>query len=175
MAKKLQTIISDIRRASDLPPELGNKFVTKQLANLLKTTNCTMQLATCVSGVKELDKPAAYGSGVKVLVKFPKVNDTDIGGAFRITLPDDSFLDRMAITVVGYKLADHITFNGGLEAVNIGSYSTIGVYNVKKCSAQRIKQVFDAVRTMRELYAQIANLQADLYEVSNKINLKCKR
>ena len=132
-------------------------------------------LATCGSGVKELDKPAAYGSGVKVLVKFPKVNETDIGGAFRITLPDDSFLDRMAITVVGYKLADHITFTGGLEAVNIGSYSTIGVYNVKKCSAQRIKQVFDAVRTMRELYAQIANLQADLYEVSNKINLKCKR
>jgi hypothetical protein len=162
MAKKPQTIISDIRCASDLPPELGNKFVTKQLANLLKTTNCTMQLATC-------------GSGVKVLVKFPKVLDTDIGGAFRITAPDDSFLDRLAITVVGYKLADHITFTGGLEAVNIGSYSTIGVYNVKKCSAQRIKQVFDAIRTMRELYAQIANLQADLYEVSSKINLKCKR
>jgi len=81
----------------------------------------------------------------------------------------------MAITVVGYKLADQITFNGGLEAVNLNSYSTIGVYNVTKCSAQRIKQVFDAIRTMRELYAQIANLQADLYEVSNKINLKCKR
>ena len=92
MAKKPQTIISDIRCASDLPPEIGNKFVTKQLANLLKTTNCTMQLAT-------------YDNGVKLLVKFPKVHDTDIGGAFRLTAPNDSGLDRLAITVVGYKLA----------------------------------------------------------------------
>lgn len=174
MAKKPQTIISDIRCASDLPPELGNKFVTKQLANLLKTTNCTMQLATCGSGVKELDKPAAYGSGVKVLVKFPKVLDTDIGGAFRITAPNDSGLDRLAITVVGYKLANQLTFNGGLEAVNLNAYHTIGIYNVKKRSSQRIKQVFDAIRTMREVFAQIADRQAYLDELSNKINHSCK-
>ena len=117
---------------------------------------------------------ATYDNGFKLLVKFPKVHDTDIGGAFRLTAPNDSCLDRLAITVVGYKLADRITFTGGLEAVNIGSYSTIGVYNVKKCSAQRIKQVFDAIRTMREGFARIADIQTDLAELSNKINHKCK-
>ena len=161
MAKKPQTIISDIRCASDLPPELGNKFVTKQLANLLKTTNCTMQLAT-------------YDNGFKLLVKFPKVHDTDIGGAFRLTAPNDSCLDRLAITVVGYKLANQLTFNGGLEAVNLNAYHTIGIYNVKKRSSQRIKQVFDAIRTMREVFAQIADRQAYLDELSNKINHSCK-
>ena len=161
MAKKPQTIISDIRCASDIPPEIGNKFVTKQLANLLKTTNCTMQLAT-------------YDTGVKVLAKFPKVHDTDIGGAFRITAPNDSGLDRLAITVVGYKLANQLTFNGGLEAVNLNAYHTIGIYNVKKRSSQRIKQVFDAIRTMREVFAQIADRQAYLDELSNKINHSCK-
>jgi hypothetical protein len=161
MAKKPQTIISDIRCASDLPPEIGNKFVTKQLANLLKTTNCTMQLAT-------------YDNGVKLLVKFPKVHDTDIGGAFRLTAPNDSGLDRLAITVVGYKLASQLTFNGGLEAVNLNAYHTIGIYNVKKRSSQRIKQVFDAIRTMREVFAQIADRQAYLDELSNKINHSCK-
>ena len=161
MAKKPQTIISDIRCASDLPPEIGNKFVTKQLANLLKTTNCSMQLAT-------------YDNGVKLLVKFPKVHDTDIGGAFRLTAPNDSFLDRMAITVVGYKLADQITFNGGLEAVNIGSYSTIGVYNVKNRSSQRIKQVFDAINNIRFWFARIADLQEEISNLTNKINHSCK-
>lgn len=161
MAKKPKTIISDIHCAAELPPEIGNKFVTKQLANILSTTKCYMQLAT-------------YDNGVKVLVKFPKVQETDVGGAFRITVPNDSGLDRMAITVVGYKLADQLTFDGGLEAVNLGSYHTICVYNVKNRSAQRIKQVFDAVRTMREVLAQIANLQADLNILSNKINHKCK-
>lgn len=161
MAKKPKTIISDIRCASDLPPEIGNKFVTKQLANLLSTTKCYMQLAT-------------YDNGVKVLVKFPKVHETDIGGAFRITAPSDVGLDRMAITVVGYKLADQLTFTGGLEAVNLGSYHTIGIYNVKNRSAQRIKQVFEAIRTMREGFAKIADLQADLAVLSNKINHKCK-
>ncbi len=161
MAKKPQTIISDIRCASDLPPEIGNKFVTKQLTNLLKTTNCSMQLAT-------------FEGGVKVLVKFPKVHDTDIGGAFRLTAPNDGCLDRMAITVVGYKLANQLTFTGGLEAVNLNAYHTIGIYNVKKRSSQRIKQVFDAIRTMREVFAQIADRQAYLNELSNKINHSCK-
>lgn len=161
MAKTPKTIISDIHCASDVPPEIGNKFVTKQLANILNTTKCDMQLAT-------------YDNGVKVLVKFPKVHETDIGGAFRITVPNDSGLDRMAITVVGYKLADQLTFTGGLEAVNLGSYHTIGIYNVKNRSAQRIKQVFDAIHTMREVLAQIANLQADLSILSSKINHKCK-
>ncbi len=161
MAKKPKTIISDIHCASELPPEIGNKFVTKQLANILNTTKCDMQLAT-------------YDNGVKVLVKFPKVHDTDVGGAFRLTAPNDSGLDRLAISVVGYKLADQLTFDGGLEAANLGSYHTICVYNAKNRSAQRIKQVFDAVRTMREVLAQIANLQADLSILSNKINHKCK-
>lgn len=161
MAKKPQTIISDIRCASDLPPEIGNKFVTKQLASLLKTTNCSMQLAT-------------YEGGVKVLVKFPKVHDTDVGGAFRLTAPNDSCLDRMAITVVGYKLADQLTFNGGLEAVNIESYQSIGVYNVKKRSSQRIKQVFDAIHNIRFWFARIADLQVEISNLSNKINHSCK-
>lgn len=161
MAKSTKTIISDIRCASDLPAEIGNKFVTKQLANILNTTKCTMQLAT-------------YDNGFKLLVKFPKVRETDIGGAFRITVPTDSGLDRLAITVVGYKLADQLTFTGGLEAVNLNAYHTIAIYNVKNRSSQRIKQVFDAIRTMREVLAQIANLQADLSELSNKINHKCK-
>lgn len=161
MAKKPQTIISDIRCASDLPPEIGNKFVNNQLANLLSTTKCTMQLAT-------------YDNGVKVLVKFPKVHETDIGGAFRITVPNDRGLDRMAITVVGYKLADQLTFTGGLEAVNLGSYQSICVYNVRNRSAQRIKQVFEAIRTMREGFAKIADLQLEISDLSNKINHKCR-
>jgi hypothetical protein len=161
MANKPKTIISDIRQSSDLPPEIGNKFVTKQLANLLDTTKCNMQLAT-------------YDTGVKVLVKFPKVNETDIGGAFRITAPSDGGLDRLAITVVGYKLANQLTFTGGLEAVNLNAYHTIAVYNVKNRSAQRIKQVFDAILTMLVKFAKIADLQEELSELSNKINLKCR-
>jgi len=161
MANKPKTIISDIRQSSDLPPEIGNKFVTKQLANLLDTTKCNMQLAT-------------YDTGVKVLVKFPKVNETDVGGAFRITAPSDGGLDRLAITVVGYKLANQLTFTGGLEAVNLNAYHTIAVYNVKNRSAQRIKQVFDAILTMLVKFAKIADLQEELSELSNKINLKCR-
>jgi len=161
MANKPKTIISDIRQSSDLPPEIGNKFVTKQLANLLDTTKCNMQLAT-------------YDNGIKVLVKFPKVNETDIGGAFRITAPSDGGLDRLAITVVGYKLANQLTFTGGLEAVNLNAYHTIAVYNVKNRSAQRIKQVFDAILTMLVKFAKIADLQEELSELSNKINLKCR-
>ena len=162
MAKKPKIIISDIRQSSDLPPEIGNKFVTKQLANLLNTTNCTMQLAT-------------YDNGIKVLVKFPNVPETDIAGAFRITAPSDGlWSDRLAITVVGYKLADQLTFTGGLEAVNLNAYHTIAVYNVKNRSAQRIKQVFDAILTMLVKFTKIADLQTELSELSNKINHKCK-
>lgn len=161
MAKKSKTIISDIRCAADLPLEIGNKFVTKQLVNILNTTKCTMQLAT-------------YDNGVKVLAKFPKVQETDVGGAFRITAPNDSGLDRMAITVVGYKLADQLTFDGGLVAVNLNSYQSICVYNVKNRSSQRIKQVFDAIRTMREKFAQIADIQLEISNLSRKINHKCK-
>ena len=161
MAKTPKTIISDIHCASDLPHEIGNKFVNNQLANLLSTTKCTMQLAT-------------YDNGVKVLVKFPKVHETDIGGAFRITVPNDSGLDRMAITVVGYKLADQLTFDGGLVAVNLNSYQSICVYNVKNRSSQRIKQVFDAIHTMRGWFAKIADLQLEISDLSRKINHKCK-
>lgn len=160
MSKKNKPVITTLS-LGDKVQLLGNKHVSAQLASIIGTTKCDVQLAT-------------YDNGVKVLVKFPKVQETDIGGAFRITIPKDSGLDRMAITVVGYNLADQLTFNGGLEAVNLGSYHTICVYNVKTRSAQRIKQVFDAIRTMREVLAQIANLQADLSILSNKINHKCK-
>lgn len=160
MSKKNKPVITTLS-LGDKVPLLGNKHVSAQLASIIGTTKCDVQLAT-------------YDNGVKVLVKFPKVQETDIGGAFRITIPKDSGLGRMAITIVGPKLADQITFDGGLLAVNINAYATIGVYHVKTRSAQMIANVFKSAQAMRAKFAKIDELHAEISEISRKINHKCK-